>query len=141
MDACVLCNALINETYRVVYQDESVFAIINDSPVKKGHVMILPVRHVENLSDLKPIESQAFLSLSDRCMRAVEKLTGETSLAIVNGWGFRSQNHLHLHVVPSKHSLRRLFVAAEGVEHRVPASIAELEGTASELTKSLMDST
>lgn len=115
---CALCTALVEERDRNIYQDEHVAVILNFEPVKHGHVLILPMRHVENLSDLTPDEARAFLSASDRCMRAVTKYSEEAPMYIVNGWNHRSQPHLHAHVLPSKHPLRGLFAAAEGTPTR-----------------------
>ncbi len=123
---CVLCSKRDNET-EVLYKDEHVFIALNIEPVKDGHVLILPLRHAENLSDLTPDEARAFLGAIDKCMRMVEKEFGEGPMCFVNGWKFRSQPHLHAHVLPSKGGLRHLYMAAEGTAHRVRKDLAELE--------------
>lgn len=118
MSSCVLCETRIQESGRVVYQDEHVFVLVNIEPIKDGHVMILPVRHAEQLSDLTPEESQAFLKMIDKCMSTVTQHFQETPMCLVNGWKYRSQPHLHAHVLPSKKNLRGLYTAAEGLEER-----------------------
>lgn len=129
---CVLCQAL-DETHRIVHRDERVVVIVNIEPIKHGHLMIMPVRHAEQLSDLRPEEAQAFLQAVDRCMRAVEKLSEEPSMCLVNGWKHRTQPHLHAHVLPSKRGLRGLFSASEGLEERKPADTEMLSRMAEEL--------
>lgn len=116
--SCTLCETRTQEPGRVVYQDEHVFVLVNIEPIKDGHVMILPVRHAEQLSDLTPEESQAFLKTIDKCMSTVTQHFQETPMCLVNGWRYRSQPHLHAHVLPSKKNLRGLYTAAEGLEER-----------------------
>ena len=135
---CTLCRALRDEEYRIVYEDALVFVMINNSPLKNGHVIILPVRHAEQLEDLQPDEAQAILQCTNRCMRAVEAMTGETSVAVVNGWAYRSEPHLHVHVLPSKENLRGLFVASESVERRMIADKSTLEKMAQEFTNNFI---
>ena len=118
---CALCGALQREPNRIIHRDDHVFVLVNVEPVKEGHVMILPVRHAENLKDLDPEESRAFLSAIDYCMSAITKAYGETPMCLVNGWEYRTQRHLHAHVLPSKKSLRGLYAAAEGLQERARA--------------------
>ena len=99
--------------------------------------MVLPIRHAENLSDLTPQEAQTFLRITDECMRAAEKLHGETAVCVVNGWAHRSEPHLHLHVVPSKENLRGLLVASEGVERRALGDESKLREIAEAFTLAL----
>lgn len=119
MYTCALCTSYSEDKYRIVYEDDFVFVMVNNSPLKDGHVMVLPIRHAETLSELTPQEAQAFLRITDECMRISEKLYGDAAISVVNGWKHRSEPHLHLHVVPSKHNLRGLLVASEGIERRV----------------------
>lgn len=116
--SCVLCDSLVHETDRIVFKNEHVFVLVNLEPLKDGHLMILPIRHAEQLGDLTPEEAQAFLQTIDRCMAAVTETHQETPMCLVNGWNFRTQPHLHAHVLPSKYGLRGLYAAAEGVERR-----------------------
>lgn len=116
--SCALCSAR-NQSYRLVYADDLVMVVVNFEPVKPGHVMVMPIRHVENLGDLEPEEAAQYLRTIDRCMAAMTKLSNEPPMCLVNGWAHRTQSHLHVHVLPSKHDMRGLYVAAEGVAERV----------------------
>jgi histidine triad (HIT) family protein len=118
---CALCDSLRNERERILYQDAHVFVMVNIEPIKDGHIMILPVRHAEQLGDLTPEESCAFLKAIDLSLRAVTQAYEETPMCFVNGWKHRSQLHIHAHVLPSKKNLRGLYSAAEGLPERVPA--------------------
>jgi diadenosine tetraphosphate (Ap4A) HIT family hydrolase len=43
---CELCLAK-EEKYRIVFQNDLVFVVVNIEPLKQGHLMVLPVRHAE----------------------------------------------------------------------------------------------
>lgn len=115
---CILCSALQNERDHILHQDAHVFILVNIEPIKEGHVMILPVRHAEQLRDLTPDESSAFLKAIDRAMLAIAEAYEETPMCLVNGWKYRTQPHLHAHVLPSKKNLRGLYAASEDLEER-----------------------
>lgn len=121
---CPLCDVRkAHGDSQLIYEDALVFVIMNLEQVKDGHVMILPVRHVRTLSDLNPEESVAFHRHCDMAMEMVEKLYPEDGpICVVSGWKHRSQEHLHAHVIPSKHSPRELFAYAEGTPLRTPLS-------------------
>lgn len=97
--------------------------------------MILPIRHAEQLEELTPAEAQAFLTAIDTSFRAVTAAYDETPICLINGSAHRTQPHLHAHVLPSKHNLRGLFVAAEGLEERKRADDSVLATIAEKLKK------
>ena len=133
--SCVLCDSLVDEPGRILYQDQHVFVLLNIEPIKEGHVMVLPTRHAENLKDLTPDESEAFLKTIDRCMFAITKAYDETPMCLVNGWKYRTQSHLHAHVLPSKKNLRGLYSASEGIEERKRADDEMLKRVADRLKR------
>jgi histidine triad (HIT) family protein len=132
---CVLCDVLrSHKDSQVLYEDEHVFIAMNIEPVKDGHVMILPVRHARIMSDLSPVEAAAFLAACDKAMTIVEKLyEDEGPMCMVNGWRYRSQEHLHAHVLPSKSSLRHLYAAAEGAPLRTRLDLETLKQKSDQL--------
>ena len=131
--SCELCGTLKNEGYRVLVKNDLVALYLNNQPIKEGHLLVSPLRHAENLSDLEPDEAKAFLQAIDQCMEMLSHFTAETPLCVVNGWGHRTQPHLHAHVLPTKAGIRGMYVATEGVVHRRNASIEELKQLAEKL--------
>jgi histidine triad (HIT) family protein len=130
---CPLCDALEKERDRVIYTDDYVFVLVNNEPIKDGHVMILPKRHAEQLKDLSREESESFLKAIDVSMSAVTNVYGETPMCLINGWKFRTQPHLHAHVLPSKKNLRGLYAASEGLEERKRADEQTLQSIADKM--------
>lgn len=135
---CELCTIIIDEPGRILYEDALAFTAVNIEPIKSGHVMILPKRHVENLADLFPEEATAFLRCIDRAMTALAGLYDETPICFVNGWKHRTLPHLHAHVLPSRSNLRGLFSAAEGSPSRTRMDSVALAAMAEHLRPAFM---
>jgi Diadenosine tetraphosphate (Ap4A) hydrolase and other HIT family hydrolases len=90
-------EASVHEVYRT---DEFV-AFLDEHPVFRGHVLMVPVEHVQTYDQLPESHASAWLSTSQRLQRAVESaMDSEGSLMIVNNVVSQSVPHVHLHVIP-----------------------------------------
>jgi histidine triad (HIT) family protein len=98
----VVCQIVRGELdAAVVARTEEVIAFLDHRPVFKGHVLISPIRHVDNLLDL-PLELMApLLTMAQRVAAAVVDVLGaQGSFVAINNVVSQSVPHLHLHVVP-----------------------------------------
>ena len=76
-------------------------AFLDQRPVFKGHVLLVPRAHVVTLPDLAPELRDPFLAAGQRlCTAVVEALGAQGSFVAVNNVVSQSVPHLHLHVVP-----------------------------------------
>ena len=117
---CDLCNT-IHEQHRLIKQTQYSFCIICLDPLKFGHVMVLPKRHVTqtNMSYLTAEESKDLIWLLDEIQDIIETLTEESAIILKNNWKHMTQSHLHFHVLPSKWYLRNLIWNFENIPERV----------------------
>lgn len=99
---CVFCQIVNGELpAHVVYRDESVIAFLDRAPLLPGHVLVMPIRHVETLDDLPDDLLAPLLGVVQRTSIAVQKaLRAEGSFVATNTRVSQSVPHLHLHVVP-----------------------------------------
>ena len=100
----ILQSGLSDEETLIVHRGQSVFAIMNAYPYAVGHLMVLPMRQIANLSELTPHES---LELWATVTQASEVLTTEYAPHGLNvginlgpAAGGSVSEHLHVHVVP-----------------------------------------
>ena len=85
----------------VVYRDDRMIAFLDHRPVFKGHVLIAPVRHVDDLLSLPAELMQPLLELTQRVSRALmDGLGAQGTFSAINTIVSQSVPHLHLHVVP-----------------------------------------
>ena len=106
--ACVFCRILASdagdEERRVVHVGPFAVALLNAYPYTSGHLLVLPLRHVQSLSELEPQESLGLWETARAAVDALERayrpdgVNLGANLGRAAGAGIPS--HLHLHAVP-----------------------------------------
>jgi histidine triad (HIT) family protein len=99
---CVFCAIAAGETKaEVVLENDDFVAFLDLRPVFKGHVLLVPRRHVVTLPDLPAELRDGFLAAAQRLATAVVAgLGAQGSFVAMNNTVSQSVAHLHLHVVP-----------------------------------------
>ncbi|HWH52251.1 MAG TPA: GNAT family N-acetyltransferase [Gemmatimonadaceae bacterium] len=66
-DNCVFCRILAGELPgSVVYRDEQCAAFMDIQPVNPGHLLVVPLRHVAELSELDPLVAARMFQVAQR---------------------------------------------------------------------------
>lgn len=103
---CVFCAALASPDSAenlIVRREPLAFLILNRYPYNSGHCMVLPTRHLTELSEMTAEESAAVFGL---VARTVDLLRGTLRADAVNlganlgRHAGGSIDHLHVHCVP-----------------------------------------
>ena len=99
---CVFCSIVAGEVQADVVLDEpDLVAFLDRRPVFKGHVLLVPRRHVDTLLDLPADLHATLLGATQRLAAAlVEALGAQGTFVAVNNVVSQSVPHLHVHVVP-----------------------------------------
>jgi histidine triad (HIT) family protein len=102
--ACLFCRIIRGETpAQVVLDEPEVLAFLDIRPLFPGHVLVVPKRHAETLTDLPPGLVGPLFGATRRLTGAVEAATGaDGSLVAINNRVSQSVPHLHVHVVPRR---------------------------------------
>jgi histidine triad (HIT) family protein len=104
MPTCPFCAIVRGEiAASFVLREEAVCAFLDVRPVFKGHVLVVPREHTDDLLALPgPLVSPVFTAVQ-RVARALEKgLEADGSFVAVNTKISQSVPHLHVHVVPRR---------------------------------------
>jgi len=99
---CVFCSIVTGELPADVVLDEpDLVGFLDRRPVFKGHVLLVPRRHVDTLLEL-PLDLHAVLlgAAQRLAAAAVEGLGAQGSFVAMNNVVSQSVPHLHVHVVP-----------------------------------------
>jgi diadenosine tetraphosphate (Ap4A) HIT family hydrolase len=100
MDECVFCNI---DKENVLYQDESWVAIYDNYPVSKGHVLLIPKRHVKTYFELNYVEL-ASIGLNINIVKHILDKKYEPSgynIGINCGESAgQTVPHCHIHIIP-----------------------------------------
>jgi len=113
MSACVFCGVIEGSVdAHVVWRDATTVAFLDRSPVFKGHVLVVPIGHVVELSDLPAAALEPFFATVQRVSAALpDALEAHGTFVAMNNVVSQSVPHLHAHVVPRrrKDGLRGFF--------------------------------
>ena len=100
--ACIFCSIVSGETSAHVVLDEpDVVGFLDQRPVFKGHVLVLPRDHVGTILDVTPELLPVLMEAARRVAGAVvDGLGAQGSFVAINNVVSQSVPHLHVHVVP-----------------------------------------
>jgi histidine triad (HIT) family protein len=101
---CLFCK-IINGSIpsEKVYEDELFIAILDINPINKGHLLVLPKRHSENIFDLEEPEISNVMKVIKKLSQALMKtLNAEGVNIIQNNCKAAGQIifHSHFHIIP-----------------------------------------
>lgn len=100
--SCLFCQIVAGETpAQVVLDEPELVAFLDARPVFKGHVLVVPRRHIATLTDVPADLLAPLLGASQRVADAVVRgLGAQGSFVAMNNVVSQSVPHLHVHVVP-----------------------------------------
>lgn len=99
---CVFCDVVDRSApAHIVFEDADTVAFLDRRPVFKGHVLLVPRRHVAVLADLPAELIAPLFAVAQRLSSGVvDSLGAQGSFVAVNNVVSQSVPHLHVHVVP-----------------------------------------
>ncbi len=104
---CVFCQMVAEHKDKKNYiflRTKFCFAVLNIYPYNNGHTLLLPYRHVNDISKLRKEEREDLMDLLDVTKKLLDKVLKPSgynigiNLGRVAGAGF--PGHVHIHVVP-----------------------------------------
>ncbi len=99
---CVFCPIIAGDApAEVVHRSERLIAFLDHHPLYPGHVLLVPVEHVQTYDEL-PVElAEEWLRTGQALQRAVEAaMRADGALLLVNNVVSQSVPHVHQHVIP-----------------------------------------
>lgn len=104
MSKCIFCKIAEKSIDAfVIYENDRFLAFLDVNPKAKGHTLIIPKRHFENILDLYDDELKLLgKSIKDVVQILKEKLLSNGFTIGINHGKVAGQavNHLHIHVIP-----------------------------------------
>lgn len=86
-----------------VYEDESVLAFLDLSPVHPGHTLVIPKAHYKDMLEVPCELAPAVFSALKKVGAAVMKATGATGFNVMQNNGLsagQTMFHIHWHIIP-----------------------------------------
>lgn len=104
MSDCIFCRIAAGQIpSATVYEDDDFRAIMDIAPAHKGHIIVLPKTHAENLLTCDPAVAAKALPVVQKIATALKKTLGCDGINILQNNGTAAGQtvfHLHIHIIP-----------------------------------------
>lgn len=101
---CVFCKIAKGEIpAKILHQDEHTTAFLDQTPLRKGHTLVIPNRHYDRLEQLSEDGATAYLGSLPKIVQAVTKAVDADGATVAwNNAPAAGQEvpHVHAHIVP-----------------------------------------
>lgn len=103
-DDCIFCRIAAGEIpSATVYEDDDFRAILDLGPAAKGHTLVIPKSHSDNLLSVEPDTAAKALKVISRTANAIKEALGCDGINVVQNNGEavgQTVMHLHFHIIP-----------------------------------------
>jgi len=104
MNDCIFCKIIKGDILSFkVYEDDFVFAFLDISPATRGHTLIIPKDHYENILDIPNDLLNKISEVSKKLALKYEDLLKADGFNILQSSKEHAQqevNHYHMHLIP-----------------------------------------
>jgi len=104
MSDCIFCKIIKGEIpNHTVYEDDHVLAFLDISPHSKGHTVVIPKKHIENLKDVGKEDWSNILEGVRQTVNKIEEVLSPDGINIgINDREVAGQvvPHIHFHIFP-----------------------------------------
>jgi histidine triad (HIT) family protein len=129
---CIFCKILAGELpASVIDEDERTISFLDINPATRGHSLVIPREHSEDLLRVDPEDLRAVAIASQRLAARLKERLRADGVNLVNSCGavaWQTIFHFHMHVVPrySDDPLKLPWVPAAGNPDEIAAVAREL---------------
>jgi len=103
MESCVFCKIVKKEIpAKIVFENEKVLAFLDINPLNKGHTLVIPKKHYENIFEV-PIEELKEIIVAVKTVSEKLRRELDCDVNIFNASGKNAEQsvfHIHFHVIP-----------------------------------------
>lgn len=104
MSDCLFCKIVDGSIPSIkVYEDDHVLAFMDIFPLTKGHTLLIPKKHHENVFDMNSEDASQLFSVAPKIASAIKASFNPAGLNLLNNNGApagQSVFHFHLHFIP-----------------------------------------
>ena len=103
-DDCIFCKIANGEIpAAALYEDDDFKVILDAGPASKGHALILPKQHYQDLCELDEAVGTRVLGLAAKLGKAMKSGLGCAGFNLVQNNGEaagQTVKHFHMHIIP-----------------------------------------
>lgn len=103
-DNCIFCKLANGQIpTNSIYEDDDFKVILDAAPAAKGHAIILPKTHAENLFELPEEYGEKIFAIAKKCGKAIKETYNYDGLNVLQNNGEaagQTVKHFHMHLIP-----------------------------------------
>lgn len=102
MEICVFCEIILKKSEAfIIYENDLVCCFLDQFPINKGHVLVVPKRHYQEFTDVDEESLTQVMLASQKMAKALEELFQPDGITIMQNNGeFKDVEHYHMHIFP-----------------------------------------
>ena len=104
MEECIFCSIASGEVgSHKIYENEHVFAFLDNSPASEYHTLVIPKAHYNNIFDTSEKDLKEIASAIKYITTMYKEKLGIENVQIINNSGEDAQQevfHTHFHIIP-----------------------------------------
>ena len=104
METCIFCKIVKGEiNAEIIYENSHALAFLDAIPRAKGHALVVPMRHFENIRAMDAAEIQPFFEIVQKVVNMIKdslKPDGFTLGMNYDRASGQEVDHMHFHILP-----------------------------------------
>ena len=104
MTNCIFCKIINKEIPgHVLFENEHVLAFLDISQTTKGHTLVIPKVHVQDVFEMSSLAMSEVYKVIPRLANALKETLGASGMNVVNNNGAvagQTVFHYHVHLIP-----------------------------------------
>jgi histidine triad (HIT) family protein len=131
---CLFCKIVAGEIPATrVAEDDRTVAFMDINPATRGHVLVVPREHADDLLAIEPEDLAAVSKTAQRVAATMPDRLGADGVNLLNSCGreaWQTVFHFHMHVIPryAADPLRLPWTPEPGDRDEIAAAARDLEG-------------
>lgn len=112
---CIFCKIIKRELEAyIIYEDDIAIAFLDVNPEVNGHMLIIPKKHIENISDIDDKTLAYLYKIGEQMYRLLKKTFLIEGITFVQNNGCSQDiKHFHIHLIPrciDDHKLKPTYI-------------------------------
>lgn len=138
MSDCIFCKIIKGEIPCFkIFEDDTVLAFADINPLSKGHLLIIPKRHIENMWEATEEELVTVMRTAKRLVHAIKDAINPDGVAVLqlNGKAVNQVvMHYHFHLIPRSKEEGKLSMTEWEL---IPGNMEQIKQTAAQITAAI----
>ena len=103
-DGCIFCAIVAGEApAQILEQDEHTVSFMDINPATKGHALVIPRKHADDLIEISPEDLAHVSAAAQRLALRMRETLKPDGFNLINACGplaWQTVFHFHMHVIP-----------------------------------------